>query len=98
MIKTYTGGEVNIPGAFTPNGDGKNDVFFIMGGKDVQSIRHLSIFSRYGSPVFESSDALPNDPSLGLGWEYTRAAGSARHPYVYMALINFSGGRKQQAL
>ena len=94
MIRTYTGGEVNIPGAFTPNGDGKNDVFFIMGGKDVQSISHLSIFSRYGSPVFESSDALPNDPSLG--WD-GNIHGKQAEPgtYVYMALINFSGGRQQ---
>ena len=94
MIKTYTGGEVNIPGAFTPNGDGKNDVFFIMGGKDVQSVRQLSIYSRYGSPVFESSNALPNDPSLG--WD-GNIHGKQAEPgtYVYMALINFSGGRQQ---
>ena len=94
LIKTYTGGEVNIPGAFTPNGDGKNDVFFVMGGKDVQSVRHLTIFSRYGSPVFESSNALPNEPSLG--WDGT-IHGKEAEPgtYVYMALITFSGGREQ---
>jgi len=94
LIKTYTGGEVNIPGAFTPNGDGKNDVFFIMGGKDVQSVKHLTIFSRYGSTVFESSDALPNEPSLG--WDGT-IHGTAAEPgaYIYMALVTFTGGREQ---
>ncbi|TDW99225.1 M43 family zinc metalloprotease [Dinghuibacter silviterrae] len=94
LIKTYTGGEVNIPGAFTPNGDGRNDIFFIMGGKDVQSIRHLAIFDRYGKPVFESSNALPNDPSLG--WDGT-AHGQPAAPgaYVYMALITFTEGRQQ---
>ena len=94
LIKTYTGGEVNIPSAFTPNGDGRNDVFFIMGGKDVQSIKHLSIFSRYGSTVFESSDALPNEPSLG--WDGT-IHGTPAEPgaYIYMALVTFTGGRQQ---
>jgi gliding motility-associated-like protein len=94
LIRTYTGGEVNIPGAFTPNGDGRNDVFFIMGGKDVQTVKHLSIFSRYGSSVFESSDALPNEPSLG--WDGTiRGTPAEPGAYVYMALIKFTDGRQQ---
>ena len=92
LIKTYTGGEVNIPSAFTPNGDGRNDVFYVMGGKDVQTVVHLAIFSRYGSTVFESSNALPNDPSLG--WNGTHH-GQPAEPgaYVYMAQIRFSDGR-----
>jgi gliding motility-associated-like protein len=94
LIKTYTGGDVNIPSAFTPNGDGRNDIFYIMGGKDVQIVQHLVVFNRYGKSVFESSNALPNDPVLG--WDGT-VRGQPAEPgaYVYMAQIGFSGGRQE---
>ncbi|MEI6577540.1 MAG: gliding motility-associated C-terminal domain-containing protein [Bacteroidota bacterium] len=44
---------VNIPNVFTPNGDGKNDVFVIeyIGFEDY----HLKIFNRWGKRIFESS-------------------------------------------
>jgi gliding motility-associated-like protein len=94
FIKAFTGGEVNIPSAFSPNGDGKNDIFYIMGGKNVLSIQHLAIFSRYGSVVFQSDNSLPNDPSQG--WDGT-SGGHEAPPgtYVYMAIINFAEGRQQ---
>lgn len=43
-----------IPNAFTPNGDGTNDVFEVV--IDNWSAYHLQIFDRWGSIVFESTD------------------------------------------
>lgn len=45
-----------IPNAFTPNGDGHNDVFRV---KYPQFIRtfHMAIFDRWGQRVFETADA-----------------------------------------
>ena len=49
-----------IPTAYTPNGDGKNEVFYIQGtGIDRMQ---LDIYDRWGKKVFESTD--PN-----LGWD-----------------------------
>ena len=94
LIKAYTGGAVNIPSAFTPNGDGQNDVFYILGGKSVQAIHHLTIFNRYGSRVFDVSNALPDDPSFG--WNGTIQGKNAEAgTYVYMVMITFSDGRDQ---
>lgn len=43
-----------IPNAFSPNGDGLNDVFRIEGIK-YQRINRFNVFNRYGQPVFSST-------------------------------------------
>lgn len=57
---------VRIPNAFTPNGDGHNDVFTILG---ISYVKKLTIFNRYGRKVFERSNFLANDRSTG--WDGT---------------------------
>lgn len=58
--------KVRIPNAFTPNGDGNNDVFTILG---ISYVKKLTIFNRYGRKVFERSNFLANDRSTG--WDGT---------------------------
>ncbi|MBX3254325.1 MAG: PKD domain-containing protein [Chitinophagaceae bacterium] len=58
--------KVHIPNVFTPNGDGKNDVFTILG---ISYVKKLTIFNRYGRKVFERSNFLANDRSTG--WDGT---------------------------
>lgn len=57
---------VRIPNAFSPNGDGHNDVFTILG---ISYVKKLTIFNRYGRKVFERSNFLANDRSTG--WDGT---------------------------
>lgn len=45
-----------IPNIFTPNGDNANDVFFIKGESITKS--SMNIFNRWGSQVFETTNAL----------------------------------------
>lgn len=47
------GNDIFIPSAFTPNGDGKNDVFKVLGG----NIREfdMKIFNRWGQMIFSSN-------------------------------------------
>jgi gliding motility-associated-like protein len=54
-----------IPNAFTPNGDGKNDVFRIK-GVQVENITkfNFQIFNRWGQLVFSTTDILK-------GWDGT---------------------------
>jgi gliding motility-associated-like protein len=65
IIKTYAEGRYQIPTAFTPNGDGLNDVFYLIGNRDLALVRDFSIYDRYGQRVFQRTNGRPNDPAYG---------------------------------
>ena len=60
IIKEYT---VDVPAAFTPNGDGINDQIFVRGW-GVDNLILFRIFNRYGETVFETTDK-------NIGWDGT---------------------------
>ncbi len=82
---------VFIPNAFSPNGDGANDIFMIFAGKDVARARHLKILDRWGNLVFENADFPPNLPAHG--WD-GRFRGEPLKPavFAYFAEIEFIDG------
>lgn len=45
-----------IPNAFSPNGDGSNDVFEIFGNKKAIKFMEFKLFNRWGEKLFESND------------------------------------------
>jgi len=57
---------VRIPAAFSPNNDGHNDRFDILG---IGLVDHLVIFDRWGACVFERSNFYTAD--LGSQWDGT---------------------------
>ncbi len=67
---------VFVPTAFTPNGDGKNDLFKILGTENVSSFR-LRVFNRYGATVFETTDKTK-------GWDGTYQGKYLPGGYIYM--------------
>jgi gliding motility-associated-like protein len=73
--------KVFVPTAFTPNRDGKNDLFKILGTENVSSLR-LKIFNRWGEVVFQTSDKAK-------GWD-----GTYRGKYVpngtYIYLLDYT--------
>jgi gliding motility-associated-like protein len=71
--------KVRIPDAFTPNGDGHNDRFTILGAIPV--VNHLAIFDRWGVKVFEADHFYPADPNSG--WDGTMG-GRPEPPGVYV--------------
>lgn len=55
-----------IPNAFSPNGDGANDVFIVFARPgSVAKVKSLAVFTRWGEEVFYANDFLPNDPQYG---------------------------------
>ncbi|MEN9598751.1 MAG: hypothetical protein RL596_1062, partial [Bacteroidota bacterium] len=72
--------EVFIPNAFTPDGDGVNDQFFVQ-AKGVRTIKSLRIFNRWGEVVFEKTNLLPNDAASG--WN-GKVRGVTANPDVYV--------------
>lgn len=54
-IKVYNGPEIYVPGAFTPNGDGKNDILKAIPVGIVKFIS-FNVYNRYGQLLFTTSD------------------------------------------
>jgi gliding motility-associated-like protein len=76
----------DIPNAFTPNGDGKNDVFYVNAyGVDLMDLR---IFNRFGQLIFESAN-----PSFGWDGTY-KGVPQPMDAYAYTLLIKFSDGKQ----
>jgi gliding motility-associated-like protein len=55
---------LTIPSAFTPNNDGRNDMFYPM-TRGYKVINTFIIYDRWGNKVFERHNFTPNVPSLG---------------------------------
>ena len=55
--------DIYIPNSFTPNGDGKNDLFKVVSLYEFSEFK-LTIFNRWGDMVFESED-------INKGWDGT---------------------------
>jgi gliding motility-associated-like protein len=73
-----------IPTAFSPNGDGENDVLYVYGN----SIKHLDfvLFDRFGEVVFTSD-------SITKGWDGTwKGVELNSAVFTYKATITFSNG------
>jgi gliding motility-associated-like protein len=47
---------IYVPNSFSPNGDGKNDFFYVKGMALDPSVFSLIIFDRWGKKVFETND------------------------------------------
>jgi gliding motility-associated-like protein len=62
--------QVYAPTAFSPNGDNKNDRFFLAGKKNLK-VTYFRIFDRWGTLVFEATNGALNDASIG--WDGTYA-------------------------
>lgn len=75
---------VALPSAFTPNGDGVNDVLYVRGNA-ISSI-HLLIYDRKGRQVFESEN-------IQIGWNgMYNGAYLPPDTYVYVLSVSFTYG------
>jgi len=62
---TVTSIDLFIPNTFTPNGDGKNDTFKIIGRESFDSI-DLLIFNRWGNEVYKNRNYMDEWDGSGL--------------------------------
>ncbi len=62
--------QIYVPSAFSPNGDGNNDLFFVYAQKgQVAEVRSFHVVNRWGDLIYEAQHFQPNDPSYG--WDGT---------------------------
>jgi gliding motility-associated-like protein len=84
-IKVYTVSDIFVPNAFTPNGDGKDDIFRVI-PIGIKELKYFAVFNRWGQRIFYTT-------TLGSGWDGTvngkpQDAGT----FIWMAAgINYKG-------
>lgn len=97
LVVVNTERYVYVPNVFHPDEatDVGNDFFTVFGGEDVQIIKSLRVFNRWGKAVFEKFDFAPNDPILG--WD-GKIQGDKAEPavFVYVTEILFKDGETQK--
>jgi len=83
--------KVFIPNAFSPNGDGTNDVFMIYANGGVEEVLTFRVFDRWGELVWEDNNFQPNNPAHGWNGIFK---GEVMNPgvLVFMAEIRFVDG------
>ncbi len=86
--------EPNIyaPNIISPNGDGINDYFTLFAGKNINNIRLMRIYDRWGSQLFERENFSPNVDNLGWDGSFN---GKKMNPavYIWYAEIDLPGGK-----
>ena len=85
-IKTFCPStEVFIPNAFSPDGDGINDILYVQ-GSGIKIIKDFRIYSRWGELVFERTNFLPGDKSNG--WDgKIRGKLASQDVFVYICEV-----------
>lgn len=76
--------KILIPNAFTPNGDGKNDVFYVY-TRGVKEFL-LQVYNKWGNLIFESTD-------INSGWDGAGFQGeSPVGTYIYISKVIYLDG------
>lgn len=78
------GNQIYIPNIFTPNNDGKNDIFLIY-GNTIASAK-MSIYTQWGQLIYQSDN-------VANGWDGTyKGVNQPVGVYVFMVDVQFSDG------
>lgn len=89
-VTTDFDGRVYVPNAFSPNGDGINDYFFVQ-ASCVEEVRLLRIFDRWGGHVFEANHTPPNIETEG--WDgIFRDKDEDSNVFVYYIIVTLRDG------
>jgi gliding motility-associated-like protein len=80
-------GQIYIPNAFSPNGDGLNDILLVY-GYTIKEMRFL-IFNQWGEKIFES-----NNQATGWDGKY-KGKPQPSGVYMYVCELILNDGKKE---
>jgi gliding motility-associated-like protein len=83
--------DVFVPNVFSPNDDGRNDIFYIQSGPQVVNIESFLIFNRWGETIFEQTNIPANDPLYGWDGRFRGELMNAA-VFTWFAEIEFLDG------
>lgn len=88
LVPTDVQPELGLPSAFSPNGDGQNDILYVRGA-DIVTM-DLKIFNRWGQLVFESTNQA-------VGWDGKyNGVPQPIDAYGYVLLATFIDGSSKE--
>jgi gliding motility-associated-like protein len=80
IVKPVT--TIDVPTAFTPNGDLRNDIIFV-NGWGVKNLIEFKIYNRWGQLVYENPDQ-----DINKGWDgYFKGKIQNEDTYTYTAIV-----------
>jgi gliding motility-associated-like protein len=92
LVNVYT--PLSIPGAFTPNGDGHNDDFYVLGGPVNSVVEDFAVFNRFGAEIFHAHDMAPGDKTKAWDGRF-RGEPAPMGTYVYVVVMKLASGSRQ---
>jgi gliding motility-associated-like protein len=79
---------IQIPNAFTPNGDGQNDFFNVLFSGDIDEIIEFRVFNRWGRVVY-------NNQNPNIGWDGNlNGTPQPSEVYVYQVRVKLLDGEE----
>jgi gliding motility-associated-like protein len=79
---------ISVPNAFSPNGDGRNDIFRLL-GVSFQTLTEFRVFNRWGQEVFSTQD-------INGGWDGTFNGKPAEMgTYNYIIRVGYPDGASE---
>ena len=87
--------KIFVPTAFSPNGDGHNDLFFVnANAAQVREIRQFQVINRWGDLLYKVTNFQPNDPTYAWDGTYNGRSLNAQ-VFAYFLEIEFIDGDVQ---
>jgi gliding motility-associated-like protein len=84
--------ELYVPNAFSPNNDGRNDVFAVFGLENTSGTLVLyQIFDRWGGQIYEARDLVPGDNTSWWTGQY-HGQDAPAGVYVYLLQLQLPNG------
>ncbi len=90
-VRTIDQRDVYIPSAFSPNGDGANDYFYVNAGPEVLQVNSLRVYNRWGALMYEARNVAPNDFQSGWNGRF-KDKSVDNGVYIYVAEVTFIDG------
>ena len=89
--------DLYVPNAFSPNGDGLNDLLVIHGNRDqIRRIVSIQIYNRWGLMIHQDQDYLPNEGRRGWDGRY-KGLDLRPDVYTYVVTVELVDGQLQTA-
>ena len=87
--------DLYVPNAFSPNGDGLNDLLVVHANRNqIQRVVRIQIFNRWGLLIHEDQDFLPNEGRRGWDGRY-KGVDLLPGVFTYLVSVELVDGQLQ---